>query len=59
MTNDMNLHPPTYLKKEDLEPPPKPPHPATSQFTTTVNIPNGTLPNGLASHKDTINGMQK
>ena len=56
MTNDLNLHPPTYLKKTDLEPPPKPPQQPTPQFTTSININNGSLPNGNLHTKDSTNG---
>ncbi|KAK3853725.1 hypothetical protein Pcinc_039744 [Petrolisthes cinctipes] len=61
MTNDLNLHPPTYLKMHQLEPPPAPPPltPSVSTSTTLTlshrhdslphTLNNGVLANGTIS----------
>lgn len=51
MTTDLNLHPPTYLKMHQLEPPPAPP-------PLTPNAPNSTsltLPHGRDSLTHALN----
>ncbi|XP_071553078.1 vesicle-trafficking protein SEC22a-like [Panulirus ornatus] len=58
MTTDLNLHPPSYIKMQHIEPPlpPPPPSSVSSPSNTTgphtpnaLSIPNGTLANGSVS----------
>ncbi|XP_068241569.1 vesicle-trafficking protein SEC22a-like [Palaemon carinicauda] len=59
MSTDLNLNPPTYIKMSNLEPPPlsQLPTPSSSVPHTPVNIPNGSVSNGVLGKDTTTVGV--
>lgn len=61
MTTDLNLHPPSYVKMSQLEPPPSPsPKPSAAhtalKASSKLEMPNGILANGIVNKDDTTGG---
>ncbi|XP_045582106.1 vesicle-trafficking protein SEC22a [Procambarus clarkii] len=67
MTTDLNLHPPSYVKMQQLEPPPPPPPPllaapnlpasSTSHTSKAVSISNGVIANGFINKDVSMVGV--
>lgn len=62
MTTDLNLHPPSYVKMSQLEPPPSPsPKPSAAhtalKASSKLEMPNGILANGIVNKDDTTVGV--
>lgn len=61
MTTDLNLHPPSYVKMSQLEPPPSPSPKLNTAHTVLkasakLEMPNGVLANGVVNKDDTTGG---